>query len=171
MTTHPWETSSEMLSVFFLVKENSHRVTSAGIFCSPVCLHPYPNQFWARSKCLASPLLLTLFKWISSFCGILKLIEGSAPCGIHQGIHRITETAIWASCLFIVEPLKGKKGLLCLCTSSQERKPEDIMGFWWDYFLMHKALLLSVCLDPDHTQCGLGLIQCFPHQTLHLERM
>lgn len=25
-----------------------------------------------------------LFKWISSFCGILKLIEGSVLCGIHQ---------------------------------------------------------------------------------------
>lgn len=27
---------------------------------------------------------ISLFKWISSFCGILRLIEGSVLCGIHQ---------------------------------------------------------------------------------------
>lgn len=64
-----------------------------------------------------------------------------------------------------------KKGLLCLCTSSQERKPEDIIVSSEPHFLTHKALLLSVCLDTDHTQCGLGLIQGFQHQTCHLERI
>lgn len=154
-------------------RRHSCSMTSAGVFCSPVCLHLHPNQFWARSECLASPLLLILFKWISSVCGILKLIEGSVLCGIHQGIHRITKRLSWLHVYLSWSPWKAKKKkkLLCLCTSSQERKPEDIIVSSEPHFLIHKALLLSVWLDTDHTQHGLGLIQGFQHQTLHLERI